>query len=276
MGIVVALGPRHAIAASHRSGTAPRPSPASTAPPLEPKAIDVLKAMSARLAAAKTMTFTAVATYESPSVLGPALAYTTISDVFLQRPDKLCVVTPGDGPASEFYYDGKTMTAYAPAENLAAVADAPPSIDGALKAAYDTAAIYFPFSDFVVSDPYGDVANVLVRAFYVGQSRVVGGTATDIVAIATDGVFAQLWIGVDDKLPRMIRAVFKNDPLRLRNQVELSKWALDVAIPPDRFTAAKAANATRIDFARPDPQLPKPLGPATRGTRPGKRSGGPS
>ena len=94
-------------------------------PVLEPKAIDLLKAMSARLASARTMTFTAVSTYESPSHIGPPLAYTTISEVTLQRPDKLRVMTPGDGPASEFYYDGKTMMAYMPAENLVAVAEAP-------------------------------------------------------------------------------------------------------------------------------------------------------
>ena len=57
----------------------------------------------------------------------------------LQRPDKLMVITPGDGPGSEFYYDGKTMTAFAPAENLIAVAEAPPPLDEALKAAYDSA-----------------------------------------------------------------------------------------------------------------------------------------
>ena len=91
------------------------------------------------------MAFTAVISYESPSRLGPPLVYTTKSDVTLQRPDKLRVITSGDGPASEFYYDGKTMMAFAPAENHVAVADAPPTIDAALKAAYDSAAIYFPF-----------------------------------------------------------------------------------------------------------------------------------
>ena len=39
------------------------------------------------------------------------------------------------------------MMALEPAENLVAVADAPPTIDAALKAAYDSAAIYFPFTD---------------------------------------------------------------------------------------------------------------------------------
>ena len=70
--------------------------------------------MSARLASARTMTFTAVSTYESPSHIGPPLAYTTISEVTLQQPDKLRVIIPGDGLASEFFYDGKMMMAYMP------------------------------------------------------------------------------------------------------------------------------------------------------------------
>src|SRR5262247_411300 len=121
------------------------------------------------------MTFTAVVTQEWPSQLGPAIAYTTTSEVLLQRPDKLRVVTLGDGPASEFYYDGKTITAFAPAENLVAVAPAPPTIDAALEEAYRGAGIYFPFTDVVVADPYGDIAKSLELAFYIGQSKVVGG-----------------------------------------------------------------------------------------------------
>src|SRR6266545_8126391 len=135
--------------------TAAEASPAPEATPsLEPKALDILKAASNRLAAARTMKFNAVHFYESPSRQGHPLAFTTKSEVTLQKPDKLRVIMPGDGPASEFYYDGKVMMAYAPAEDLVAVADAPPTIGAALKAAYDTAAIYYPFTDLVVADPY--------------------------------------------------------------------------------------------------------------------------
>jgi hypothetical protein len=232
---------------------------------LEPKAIDLLKAMSERLAAAHAMTFTAVSTYEGPTRLGPPLAYTTISEVTLQRPDKLRVITPGDGPASEFYYDGKTMMAFAPAENLVAVADAPPTIDAALKAAYDSAAIYFPFTDVLVTDPYKDIADGLKRAFYIGQSHVVGGTTTDMVAVGNDRVFAQVWIGADDKLPRRVRAVYLDDPARLWHQVEFSNWKLDAPIPADAFASSRASGATRIQFARPEPKTPPSPGPSTTG-----------
>ncbi len=80
------------------------PAPEAT-PSLEPKAIDILKAASSRLAAARTMKFTAIHFYESPSRQGHPLAFTTKSEVTLQRPDKLRVIMSADGPASEFYYD---------------------------------------------------------------------------------------------------------------------------------------------------------------------------
>ncbi len=239
---------------------APSPTAPPTAPVLEPKAIDILKASSSRLAAARSMTFTAVVSYESPSRLGPALLYTTKSLVTLQRPDKLRVIQSGDGPVSEFYYDGKTIVAYAPAENLVAIADAPPTIDAALEAAYGSAAIYFPFADVMVADPYGDIAKDLELAFYVGQSGVVGGTKTDIVAYASHGVFVQMWVGVEDKLPRMARAVFRNDPLRLRHQVDFTDWKLGGAVSTAAFASSSAAKAKRIPFAHPDP---KPVSEAT-------------
>jgi hypothetical protein len=223
---------------------------------LEPTAVEILKTMSSRLAAARSMRFRAVVSYESPSKLGPALVYTTKSDVVLQRPNKLRVITSADGPPSEFYYDGKTITAFAPQENLAAVADAPPTIDGALKTAYDLGETYFPFTDVVVADPWGDLAGDIKLAFYVGQSHVVGGTTTDIVAYASDTVFAQIWIGADDKLPRMMRAVYRHDPSRLRHSMELSGWRLGVSVPAGTFTSSAAIKAKRIAFTRPDPKLP--------------------
>ena len=220
---------------------------------LEPKALAILKAACDRLAAAHSMEFTAVVTYENPSRIGPPLAYTTKSEVTMQRPDKLRVITLGDGPPSEFYYDGKTITAFAPVENLVAIGPAPPTIDAALEEANHSAAIYFPFTDVVVADPYKDLAEGLKTAFYIGQSVVVGGTRTDMAAYVNDNVFLQVWIGTEDHLPRKLRAIFRNDPSRLRNDLDLSDWKIDPEIPADAFSSPKAASAKRIAFARPDP-----------------------
>jgi hypothetical protein len=247
-------------AAPTKKTTAPKKpaAPAQTQPVLEPKAIEILKAASNRLAAAHSMSFTATVTYESPSRVGVPLAYMTKSDVVLQRPDKLRVVSLGDGPPFEFYYDGKQMMAYAPAEDLVAIADAPPTIDQAMESAYHLAAIYFPFDDVIVADPYKDISQDLRMAFYIGQSKVVGGVTTDMVAYDSGGVFVEAWIGAEDKLPYMMRAVFGDDPKHLRHLLEISDWKIDPAIPADVFGSTKATGAKRIQFARPDAPLAPP------------------
>ena len=65
-----------------------------------------------------------------------------------------------------------------------------------------------------------------------------------------------MWIGAEDKLPRRARAVFRNDPLQLRHQVEFSNWKLGPAVPAGAFVSAPAAKAKRIPFAHPDPKPP--------------------
>jgi hypothetical protein len=220
-------------------------------PELAPKAIELLQAMSARLTGARTLSFKALATYESPARTGAPLAYTTLSEVALQRPDKLQVLTLGDGPPSEFYYDGKTMQAYSPWSDLVAVADAPATIDATLKLAYDTAGIYFPFTDVIVDAPYKDLAEGLRLAFVMGQSHVVGGTLTDMVVIANEDLQMQIWIGAEDHLPRRLRATFFAEAGGFRHDVELSDWRLDPVLPAGTFASERAAKAPRIAFAHP-------------------------
>ena len=232
-------------------------------PVIEPRAMDLLKAMSSKLAAAKSMSFTAAVGYEFPSKAGPPLVYTSRYDVTMQRPDKLRILMPGDGPASEFYYDGKAMVAYSPAENLAAVADAPPTIDDALKAAYQSAAIFFPFTDLLVADPYAALTDGAILAFYIGPSSIIGGTRTEMLAWANNDVFLQIWIGAEDQLPRRVRAVFRADPLQLRHELEISNWRLDPVVSPDTFVSQKAQAAGRMAFGAP--ALPSGIKPIVKG-----------
>jgi len=253
-------------AAAAEASPAPEPSPS-----LEPKAIDILKAASSRLAAARTMKFTAVHFYESSSRHGHPLAFTTKSQVALQRPDKLRVIMSADGPASEFYYDGKKMMAYAPAENLVAIADAPGTLDAALEQAYNSAAIYFPFADWIVTDPYKEMSDGMTLAYYIGQSKVVGGTTTDMVAYIDHGVFIQAWIGADDKLPRLLHATYLEDPERLRHTLILSDWQLDPAVSTDTFTSTKAASANPMPFAHPHPEASPGAEPTAKGKPPKKQ-----
>src|SRR5271156_1212190 len=260
-------GVARALGAAQQSGNAPPPTAASP-PALEPKAIEILKATSARLAAAHTMTFTAVETFESLSRQGAPLVYANKFEVTLQRPDKLRVILAGDGPASEFYDDGKTVMALAPAENLVAFTDAQPTIDATLESVFHSAAIYFPFTDIIVTDPYGDMAPGLKHAYYVGQSKILGGVTTDIVAFAGSGIFAEIWVGTEDKLPRGIHAIYLDDPDHLRHNLIFSDWQIEPTVTTDAFTSSAAAGAKHMPFAHPDAQPGPGARPPTKTTPP--------
>lgn len=240
--------------ASAPPGFQPSPVLLPEKPEIEPKALAILKAAGDKLAAASSMSFTAVATYESPARTMQPLAYMVRYQVTMQRPDKLRVITDADGPATEFYYDGKQMIGYEPGPDLAAVADAPTTIDEMLKVAYLKAAISFPFDDVISSDPNSGLGPDLKLAFYVGQSRIVGDTVTDIICIANGRIQAQVWLGAEDKLPRMIRMVYFNEPGNYRHTVEFRDWKLDPSIPAGAFTSASALKAKRIKFVAPDAQ----------------------
>jgi hypothetical protein len=148
------------------------------------------------------------------------------------------------------------MMAYSPGADLVAVTDAPQTIEATMKVAYDKAAIYLPFAEVIVADPYKNLSEGLSSAFVIGQSHVISDTVTDIVAIANANVQAEIWIGVADGLPRMARAVYPKDPNRSRYEIQFSDWHLNQPMKDADFTSVQALKAPHIEFARPDAPLP--------------------
>jgi hypothetical protein len=236
-----------------QAAAAAAPAVAPPAIELEPRALGILKGSADTLAAAKTVSFNAVVGEESPSRLGPPLLYSSRYQVVLQRPDKLRILSPGDGPATQFYYDGKSMSAFAPKENYIAQSDAPPTIDAALDQAFSKAQIYYPFMDLLDADPYKNVLLGLRVAFYIGESESVGGVKTYVVAYVNDHAFVQAWIGADDKLPRRLRAIYRKDPAMLRHEMDITDWKLNAPVAAGTFAVPEAAKkALPIPFDRPD------------------------
>lgn len=240
-----------ALFPAHAQQPSAAPPTKSAAAMIDPKALDLLKGMSDTLAKASSMSFTVRRAFDEPAANGQPLFYMISSKVTLQRPDKLKVLTPGDGPPSEFFYDGKEMAIFLPESNLAAVEIAPPKLDDMLETAYTKAGVYFPFVDFIVADPYAAITEGLTSAFVMGQSKVVDGITTDIVAIANANFQAQIWIGATDKLPRLVwlnPAQTKDKP---RSMIEFSNWKLGAPLKHESFRSPAVAKAGRMKFGQP-------------------------
>jgi hypothetical protein len=83
-------------------------------------------------------------------------------------------------------------------------------------------------------------------------------------------VFVQIWIGADDKLPRLIRAIYLDDPDRLRHELAFTDWKLDESVATDTFAPpSSASTAKHIPFAPPHPE-PPPSAKAPAKAKPAK------
>jgi hypothetical protein len=128
-----------------------------------------------------------------------------------------------------------------------------------LDTAWEKAAIYFPFADMIVSDPCEVFEKQgLNSAFYVGQSKLIGGTLTDMVAVTGDNVQAELWISAADHLPRLVRVVYPHEPAHALYQTEYSNWRLVDRFDPATFSSAKAAKGKKMPFSPPGADVPRP------------------
>jgi hypothetical protein len=242
-------------------GTTKQQAPAATAT-IDPKVIATLRASCDTLSAAKTMTFTAVNTFERAAHNGQPLYNMVLDHVTMRRPDKLRVRKLGDGIPNEFYYDGETMAVYVPSTNVISIANVPPTIDEMLDSAWDVGAIYFPFANVLISRPCSVLDGKVKSAFYVGQSTVVGGITTDVVAVTGSEVQAELWVGVADHLPRMLRATYSNVPGHPQYQIDYSDWHLDARVEESEFDSGKAATAKRLPFESAAASPPPSGGPS--------------
>ena len=153
------------------------PAAAAPRPAIEPKAVELLNAMGANLDAAKSMSFSVKTAFEEPARSGQPLFYMVEASVSLERPDKMKIVTSGDGPPSEFLYDGKTILEYLPTQNMVAETAAPATLGPMLDDVYEKYGIYFPFIHYIVDQSHEKLIEGLTSAFVIGQSKLMSAAS---------------------------------------------------------------------------------------------------
>jgi len=220
---------------------------ATTAPVKDERALVLLRKMSDRLQRAKSFTFRARTTREV--LVDNRVQATVFNDVrvAVQRPDKAALTRTGDLPEFRFAYDGKEMTAYAPANGHWATSAAPSTIDAMLFAAYEQANVSFPADEVVVADPFAAMTKGLTNIFLVGQTTIAGHKS-DHVVLANPNLELQLWLDVKTALPVEEAIVYLDDPRKPRFYIEYLDWRLDPKLPVSTFALPKPPGATVVDF----------------------------
>ncbi|HPM42453.1 MAG TPA: DUF2092 domain-containing protein [Candidatus Omnitrophota bacterium] len=234
--------------------------PGMSATVVDQRALDILKGMSDSLKSAKTLSFRARSLEPIKSPAGIWVILFSDSRVMIQEPDKLFVEKRGDVFALDFYFDGKTISLYSPARNVFAEKESPGTIDDVIEGVKRQSDNPFPYSDILISDPYSRLTSDLVGAVYVGRSTL-GGVKTDHLAFSNKGVDWQIWIGADDKLPRLVNATYLDDASEPSYTVEFTDWKINDALSPEIFAYQNSTQASKIEFRKPgriEPDSPRP------------------
>jgi len=226
------------------------PSPKSAAPAtrLDQNALDQLKRMSAALSAAKAFTFRTSSTVEVPAKTGQFITLFANSEFALQRPNKLRVRVAGEVPNFNFFYNGSTVAAFAPNNNLYSVSNAPGTIDAMLPAIEKETGIHFASAYVLFSDPYAVLSKDLSSAVVVGTDTVQN-VPCEHLAFRAPGVNWEIWIESGTRaLPRRLVITYIDVMNFPRFLVEFSHWNLDPWLTDGDFEFKKPAGAKEIAF----------------------------
>jgi hypothetical protein len=217
-------------------------------PRQDPRALDLLKGMSDRLARARSLSVTVRGLVPTAAPTGQYISLFSSSRVVMQRPDKLAVQSRGDLFPSDLYYDGRTVTAIGGGKRFYSQKEASGStIDAILQNAHPGADILAQFAEILVADPYAAFTVDLSTALWVGQSTL-GGVKVDHLAFTGKGLDWEIWIGARDQLPRLMLVAHREGERQPTFTVEFADWKLDLPTPARTFRAPIPKDAVKLDF----------------------------
>jgi hypothetical protein len=179
---------------------------------VDPESIAALNKMGAYL---RTLTTFEVALDTTTDVVlddGQKVKLSGVTNYKVRRPNNMLVSMASDRKVRSIYYDGKSLTVYAPRQHFYATVAAPPTIKETLKAAYDKYGVELPLEDLFRWGTPEDKHNDIKAGTVIGYAKI-DGKDTDQYAFRQGDIDWQIWIQRGDK-PLPVKAVLttKSDP----------------------------------------------------------------
>jgi hypothetical protein len=213
----------------------------------DPDALAALNKMGEALRALNAFTVVADVTTEQVLDSGQKLQYGGDLKIEAQRPGGFKIRMDYDHKEREIYYDGKTVTLFAPKVGYYASVPAPPTIGATLDAIKDKYDVEIPLADlfYLGTDP--TLTARIQSGFNVGP-ETVGGVACDHYAFRQENADWQVWIRSDGPaLPCKMVITTTGDEAQPQYSAVM-RW--DTKGPdPAAYTFNPPANAHRITVA---------------------------
>jgi hypothetical protein len=165
-----------------------------------------------------------------------------------KRPNGFNIEIVEDRRVRQIFYDGTSLTMFAPRMNYYATVSAPPTIRETLQFAADKYGVSVPLRDLFIWGTDEDWHADLQSGYWVGYARISGQDA-DQYAFREKGVDWQIWIARGDKpLPLRVALTGTGDPARPQFESTLT-WDVAPQFAADAFKFTPPADAKAITFA---------------------------
>ena len=251
-GLIMAVAGVAAMSPASAATDASAPTPSARTPAVvDPYAIDALNKMGAYL---RTLTSFEIQTETATDAVldnNQRIEIDGTSDYKVRRPNAFVITMTNPRKAREFYYDGKSLTIYAPRMKLYTTVSAPPTI----REMFDTLSTKYK-TEVPLEDLFHwglpEEKHDFTSAGVVGFSKI-GGVDADQYAFREGDIDWQIWIQRGAKpLPLKLVIDKTSDVSVPRYSAELH-WDTDTTFPDSTFAFNQPPNAKAITIASAKP-----------------------
>jgi len=215
---------------------------------IDPQATKLLKASTDFLASQQRFSVEARNTLEVVLTSGQKIQFDHKARMSVQRPDKLRADRTGDLVEQSFFFDGKSLTLFNPAEKYYATVPAPGTLEEMLDLARTQLDIVAPAGDLIYKNAYDILMTDVTQGFVVGKG-VVEGVRCDHLAFRAPHVDWQIWIQEGkEPLPRKLVITTRDVANAPQFSVVVTKWNLKPAFTAQTFSFSPPSGAKKVDF----------------------------
>lgn len=212
-------------------------------------AVSILDSMSIRISDLETCSFRFVNEYDISNDEYGLITHSDAGTVYLKGPDKMYIEKKGDKGHKQFFYDGKSFTAYSFDKNQYATAPAVLSLIQLIDSLSSYYNVDFPGADVFYPDFVDNILATSNNLVYLGLG-LIGDQECYHIAGASDDMTFQFWISDDKYLPVKMSIIYVTQPEDPRYSIVYSDWKLDENLDDSMFDFKVPAGAQLIKLVK--------------------------
>jgi hypothetical protein len=214
----------------------------------EPEAIAALEKMGAYLRTLTTFHVSGMGSSEEVLTSGQMIQYPGEVDLLVTRPNRLRANVFSTRKRRDYFYDGSTLTVFAPRMGFYTVVDAPPTIKETIDKASERLDLVIPLSDLFELGVDPALTARITSAFFV-STDVIGDHVCNHFAFRQPNVDWQIWIR-DGAEPLPCKWVITSTEDQAQPDYDMEfTWDLKPVVAQNAFTFVPPEGADRIALA---------------------------